>query len=502
MTSQTTRHLLAATLAAFALGSTGCSLLVNFNECSDDSECTSGTCSDGICAGPAPCTKRSDCAEGFYCLSGTCGQLTPTDSQCKGMRLGSSFEEDTLIVPIGGLMPLTGINGPRGEATIDGAELAVRQINQARGLQEGRFGIITCDTEYVAARAVSAATWMAEEVGVQAFIGAISSSETLDVAAEVCIDAGAVLVSPASTSPAISGLNDSDLIWRTIASDALQAPAMVKLARGLDPAPVKVAVVVVNSAYGTGFLQEINNTWIGLDADLVSSDNFRSLRYEPPVDGEVSASDITTIGESLFSGADALEPDVVLLIGSTEGIELVYDLEQSHVVAGSEPQWILSEALQDNLLLDTKFQPYWSRLQGTTFQQVETATYQTFRQNYSAEFNGREAKDFPFSDKAFDAAYVIALAFASLEEPLRATGSDLANQIRKMSGGSSKFTLNTTDFNSAGTALNQGQIIDIDGASGTLDFDTRGDVPSALARWSITGGEFDDVEPIDIAEFE
>jgi branched-chain amino acid transport system substrate-binding protein len=498
MTSHTARHFLAATLAAFAFGATGCSLIVDFNECSTDADCASGTCADGICAGPAACATRSDCAEGFYCLSGTCGQLEPTDAQCKGMQLGRAFEEDTLIVPIGGLMPLTGINGPRGIATIDGAELAIRQINQARGLQEGRFGIITCDTEYVAARAVSAADWLTNEVGVQAFIGAISSSETLDVAAEVCIEEEAVLISPASTSPAISGLNDSDLIWRTIPSDALQAPAMVTLARALEPAPTKVAVVVVNSAYGTGFLQEINNAWIELDSALVSSDDYRTLRYAPPVDGEVAAADLATIGESLFSGASALSPDVVLLIGAGEGLDLIFDLEENHVVAGSEPQWILSEALQDNALLDSKFQPYWPRIQGTTPQRVETATYQTFRQNYSAEFSARDARDFPFSDKAFDAAYVLALAIASLESPLEATGADIAGQIRKMTGGSTSFTLNTSEFNAAATALNQGQIIDVEGASGDLDFDTRGDVSSPMARWSVTGGSFNAVEPITV----
>ena len=489
--------LLAATLAALTLGTTGCSLLVNFEECTEDTECASGTCSEGICAGASTCTKRSECSGGddFYCISGTCSQIAPTEAQCKGMRLGKAFEEDTLIVPIGGVMPLTGINGPRGVATLDGAELAIRQINQARGLQEGRFGIINCDTEYVAARAVSAATWLTEDVGVQSIIGALSSSETLDVAVDVCIGAETVLVSPGSTSPAISGLNDSDLIWRTIASDALQAPAMIQLARGLSP--IKVAVVVVNSAYGTGFLQEVNNTWIELDSELVNSDNFRTLRYAPPTsDGVVADTDVAAIGSTLFSGGNALEPDVVLLIGAAEGLELIYDLEQDHVTAGNEPQWILSEALQDNLLLDSKFQPYWPRIQGTTFQRLDTATYQTFRQNYSAEFGGREAKDFPFSDKAFDAAYIIALAITSSADPLTATGAEIALQIRKMTGGSSEFTLNTTDFNSAATALSQGQIIDIEGASGTLDFDTRGDVPSDLARWSVTAGSFDASEPI------
>ena len=473
-----TRELLIATLGALTFGVSGCSFIVNFD-------------------GPAPCTKRSECeGEGDYCIYGTCQALAPTDAQCKGMRLGKAFEDDALIVPVGAVMPLSGINGPRGEATIDGAELAMRQINQARGLQEGRLGIITCDTEYIPERAVASGEWLTQEVGVPAIIGALSSSETLAVANDVTFESETVLISPSSTSPAISGLNDSDLVWRTIASDANQAPAMIQLARAATTAPEpKFAVIVVNSAYGTGFLQEITNTWIGLDPDLINSDRFVTLRYEQPSDGKVSATDVSAIGEALFSGASALNPDVILMVGSTEGQELLYSLEQDHV-DGAQPQWVLSEALQSDGLLDTKFQAYWDRIQGTTFLQAETATYQTFRQNYSGEFGGREAKDFPFSDKAFDAAYVIALAIASSSDPLTAKGSELALQIRKMSGGSGKYVLNTNEFNSAATALNQGQIIDIEGASGGLDFDSRGDVSSDVARWSITNGSYNEAEPL------
>jgi len=257
-----------------------CSLIVNFSECSTDSECPgANVCSDdSICVGPPACTNRSSCSNpGDYCLAGTCRQIDPEICQV----LGPEFEVDELIYPIGGLMPLTGPNGTKGEGTIQGAQAAIETINQTgANLAQGKFRFITCDTKSDAQNAATVARYMNEELGIQGMIGAISSGSTQEAANSVTIPNGATLISPASTSPVLSGLRDNDLLWRTIASDALQAPAMAQLINTRDPAPDTIGVLVVDSLYGRGFQDEILSAWETVRPGLISDTaKFRVVNY-------------------------------------------------------------------------------------------------------------------------------------------------------------------------------------------------------------------------------
>ena len=56
---------------------------------------------------------------------------------------------------------------------------------------------------------------------------------TIAVARQVAIPGGIPLVSPASTSPAITGLDDTDLVYRTVPSDLYQGSVMASLLFGV-----------------------------------------------------------------------------------------------------------------------------------------------------------------------------------------------------------------------------------------------------------------------------
>lgn len=469
-------------LALVGLSLNACSLLVDFEQCAQTSDCPSGqVCQDSICEAPPSCTKRDDCKEvgsSAYCLAGTCTNIDTT--RC---TLGPEFASGENIIPIGAVMPLSGENGDKGRATIDGAVLAIEDINKAGGAGGTKFSLITCDSEYVPATAVQKAEYL-NSIGIKATIGGFSSSETLEIANKVAIPKGMLLISPASTSPAISGLADQGLVWRTVASDALQAPAMGELIR--QKGFQKIALVTVDSAYGDGFREALINYWATTAdfKDLISdSDRFRALRY--PAEGELPT---TPINESLFTGNDAFKPDAIILIGSVRAHKIIADLEAGGIAqAETKPTWVLSEALRERSLLDdtAKYQDAWPRIIGTVISQTTGGPFALFKANYESRYTDRSLSNYPFADKAYDAAYLIALAFAAQSNPGDAQATALGSVLKRTISGA-KAQLSQNEFNAAATALKGGGSVDLEGASGPLDFDTQtGDVFSSIGAWSV-----------------
>ena len=91
---------------------------------------------------------------------------------------------------------------------------------------------------------------LVEEEKVGAIVGAPSSGVTVHVARSVTIPRHVVLISPSSTSPDITTLEDDDFVFRTAPSDALQGVILARLARelGFDSA----STLYVDNAYGQG----------------------------------------------------------------------------------------------------------------------------------------------------------------------------------------------------------------------------------------------------------
>jgi branched-chain amino acid transport system substrate-binding protein len=462
----------------------GCSLLVDFEECSANADCEAGSvCADGICqapAGPKACVKGSDCGgeANTYCFVGSCRTVDTNQCEVKGAAFAQAAS--TNIVPVGVLLSTSTADGIRAQAGVRGAQLALDQINAQSGLASGKFGLVVCDTEFKAEVAVAKARYAAEELGIKAFVGAQGSSESLEVANQVAIPRGLLMVSPASTSPALTGLNDTNLVWRTVASDALQGPAMAKLVKqgGFN----KIALLSVANAYGEGFRSVIQDYWATNEPTLLTDANrYRSLQF--------SATDFTgeiaTIGEQLF-GANGFKPDAVVLIGTSAALELIASLESLYVSKlpdKERPVWIGSEATKAPKILEPRFADVWPRLQGTVIQQSLTPLYAQFSADYRAAYMS-DPTTFPMADKAYDGAFLIALAYAVQSDLKAATGVTLAQVLGRVSSGS-RLQAKATNFGQMATILIMGGSVNIEGVSGPLDFDAKGDVFGDIASWSV-----------------
>ncbi len=131
---------------------------------------------------------------------------------------------------IGLLFPYTGHLSDFGPELENGANLAAQHINSAGGILGQPIQLITRDSGTSPSQAATQAVNLIEKEGVSAIVGAVASSVTISVAESVTIPNQVVLISPSSTSRAITTFDDNDYLFRTVPSDVWQGRALAELA--------------------------------------------------------------------------------------------------------------------------------------------------------------------------------------------------------------------------------------------------------------------------------
>lgn len=150
---------------------------------------------------------------------------------------------------------LMGFTGPLESITpmmAKSAELAVDEVNQSKAFLNGTSvkvlrGDSTCTD---AAAATAAAQRLVTSEHVVAIVGADCSGITGAVLQTVARPNGIVMVSPSSTSPALSTVESDGLFFRTAPSDARQGEIMADTILKRDIK--KVALTYSNNDYGKG----------------------------------------------------------------------------------------------------------------------------------------------------------------------------------------------------------------------------------------------------------
>ncbi|NIQ84836.1 MAG: ABC transporter substrate-binding protein [Acidobacteria bacterium] len=109
-----------------------------------------------------------------------------------------------------------------------GMDLAVEEINASGGVNGGPVTLLYKDDATNGNVGTQVTTELIEEYGVNAIIGAVSSTVTLAIA-PICEKAGVVLLSPTASANSIS--DAGDWIWRNYPSDQIEGTAMAKFAK-------------------------------------------------------------------------------------------------------------------------------------------------------------------------------------------------------------------------------------------------------------------------------
>jgi branched-chain amino acid transport system substrate-binding protein len=185
-------------------------------------------------------TKISTLVLRIACLVSACGVLS----------WNAVFSAaDSVPISIGAVLPLSGDAAHWGIPARAGAELAAHEINAAGGIRGRGLAVVVEDDRCSSADGVSAFNRiMASAKPPVAVLGAVCSSVTLALAPLV-ESRKVVLISPASTSPKLTGAGD--FIFRVVPSGSVRGQVFAEYLyrdRGLR----KLSVLYINNEGGIG----------------------------------------------------------------------------------------------------------------------------------------------------------------------------------------------------------------------------------------------------------
>ncbi len=440
-------------------------------------------------AAPLACEANATCV-GALGAGASCGEdgvcASAITAECPN-AYGAWGAEDRVI--LGSILPTTGDFASIGVPIEQAVRMAVDEFNANGGIGGGgQLAYLSCNSAGNSEQGQRAAMQLAS-VGAPAIIGPAFSGIYLDVVTLVTRPAGVMVMSPSATSPAITGLDDGGLAWRTVPSDAFQGVAMAARIRDLSDAegrPLKVLAFGKDDAYGQGLLNAVTNELAG---EL--GDDFFGTIYDNP--GEVENPNIPDrVVQAL---AEIPQPDVVLLLGTNEVVQVLAQVEaQVRSGALTRPRYILSDGgkLPETIAAVQADPTLAAALEITAPASENGSVFSGYNDRFNALY-GQNAG--VYTANAYDAAYLLGLGLCKVRgDGTPPSGGRLATAMSNLVTGAPTPARPST-ISDACTALASGGSVDFDGASGPLNFDlTTGEAPgdaSLFDVWERRPGEFE-----------
>ena len=184
-----------------------------------------------------------------------CGDSSDDTTGGDGGGGSASFD-----LTIGNLVPLTGDLAPYGAAGEKAGDLAGQQIDAAiaKTGADQTVDVVAEDGASDDQGGVQAARKLIAD-GATCISGDYASTATVAVARSVTVPEGVLLISPASTADALSDLDDDGLFARTAPPDGLQGTALADRMEeelgGLKGKTINIGAR--NDLYGTGFADSL-----------------------------------------------------------------------------------------------------------------------------------------------------------------------------------------------------------------------------------------------------
>ena len=403
-----------------------------------------------------------------------CGDDDEADSGGDGGGGG----ETSLDLVVGDLVPLTGDLDAFGPGGQKAADVAVEQINAA--IEEAGVDhtveVLHEDDQTDAQAATQAARKQLGE-GANCFAGSWASSATIPVFESVSSREEILQISPSSTSDEITEIDDDGLLNRTAPADRNQAIALAdSIEEGLGGAEGTVINIGArNDAYGTGLGEQFASVWEERGGEIGES-----VVYDP------EQPSYNTEAEQIVAG----DPDGYLFVDFPDpfgevGAALVrtgaWDPEISYVTDGlafPNLPGLIGEDITEGLIATLPGSP-----------NGETAA-----DAFDAAYTGASGPDrSPYDAQNFDAVmlcYLSAVAAGSTEGP------DMAEVLADVSGPpGDKYTFE--DLAGAIEALQNGDDIDYEGASGPIDLDENGDPSTGVYDiYQYKGPGFEEIDEV------
>jgi ABC-type branched-subunit amino acid transport system substrate-binding protein len=382
---------------------------------------------------------------------------------------------------------------PTGTTQLQGARMAVEEINAAGGVLGKKLELIAVQNETRNYPKAQAFINSLISEGAKFIITSGGSGMTMK-AAEVTIPNKVLLITGSSSSPKISDLEDNDLVWRTVPSDAFQGRIAAVY---MDSLKVRTAgLIYIDDPYGNELAKTFRETFekrrgkILASAKIPDMTNFQNADFKPIVD-------------QVFSQ----KPQLIYIVSRGEEGAKIINTAKPHFTATYKPQLLGCDANYNNDFLYGAEQSLIEGMQGFVYIHPQNyPNYQKFNKAFE-EYQSKASNDASemsatslasllgavstnsYGATVYDAIYSLAYAMLKAKSTVP---SEVAKMIRLVANDNDGAALiNVGEFTKAAAIIAKGGNINYDGASGSLDFNDTGDVTAGTyIIWKIKDGKF------------
>ena len=467
-------------------------------QCNNDSECrargpsfASTRCSAaGICeavsvpeagiVSTGPCTSNAECNASLgkqaRCVSSQCVALT--NANCAHID-GDPTDPNAIF--IGVMTPLTGANTAYGQNQYDVVATAAKEWNGQIAGQAGAHSFVTISCDEIADPG-GTSTFLASNVQVSAIFGPIYDGDFAQAVFAASLN-GTFLIGPRVDDPTFSTFTGAGrVVWSYQPNRKIQEAYFQNLINTLEPSvkamfsisgDMKVAMVVGTDPSTTNFVKDVEQTLTFNGGKTIGANGSNYVRVPVSIDF-TTANDYSAAVLALVQAA----PDFVIVPEEYDLLSFV-----RAVNAGwSGPKFPRFLLMTEDPAVDLEVlnvnERFAGKLDVVTWAKSaqETTNATAFAVSYRTATSSDPAG---FSESLYDSFYENAYALQSVLD---------ANGDVTFAVDPGTYSTSITGFNAPGSAVNTGPTavgqmltnlsskvdVDLDGASGPLEFDSKG----------------------------
>lgn len=424
---------------------------------------------------------RSEVAVQFRQPDGSWGERVLPEQRFvpASAQTGRWLSSSAVAVPAAGAEPLTigylgDYTGPVAEfgpVLERAARLAIKHLNQGGGVLGREVRLVTGDTGLDTARSVEQARRMVDQEGVHALIATLATEQVTAVAESVAAPNGIPIISPTATAVALGAADDDDFLFRTTISDAAQGAVLAQLAA--DEGYTNVGVLYIDDPYGQGLSETFLEDW---------GDVGTGVSIAMPIQGGKS-SYRDQLARLAGAGADVL---VAIAYPSDAAIFVAEALDDEFF-----DRFLFVDATRSLELLEAAGAGRLDGMKGTApASDPDSASLAAFNAAWQAEYG--ELPSLAFAHETYDAVIVLALATVAAGST---DGAAMRDQLREVAcEGGTIFNAGPAGVAAALRALRNGEVINYEGAAGSLDWDDQGDIENGhIGIWRYADGDIDEL---------
>jgi branched-chain amino acid transport system substrate-binding protein len=179
--------------------------------------------------------------------------------------------DDPNAIRLGFFAPMSGVQASFGNDAINGARLAVAEINADGGILEHPLKLIVRDTRSRADETGEVVRQLLDDDKVVALIGEIATDRSL-IAAPLAQEKGVPMITPGSTNENVTATGDQ--IFRICYTDSFQAGVMAEFARSIN---VEKAAILYDPSdpYSAGLAEKFKADFVSNGGQIVAEEFYQ-----------------------------------------------------------------------------------------------------------------------------------------------------------------------------------------------------------------------------------